>query len=156
MSLLRLMLGCTIFSDLIHNNPVFTIVTIVRFVNFIACSNSLSISSTINKKTFVSLCQILWLAGAGWQQQLWSQLTAEHLMWSQLAAVTDFVIPADYSHRVRDPIWVGFDSQLTGITSPVTTVSWDHRVCYCSQLGSQMSWSQPAGCSHTLCDPSWL
>ena len=156
MSLLRLMLGCTIFSDLIHNNAVFTIVTIVRFVNFIACSNSLSISSMINKETFVSLCQILWLAGAGWQQQLWSQLTAEHLLWSQLAAVTEFVIPADYSHRVRDAIWVGFDSQLTGITSPVTTVSWDHKVCDCSQLAVITTFVIPAGCSHRLCDPSWL
>ena len=56
-------LGCAIFSDLIHNNVVVTIVTIVRFVIFIACRNSLSMLSAISNK---HLCQILLLAG--WQQ----------------------------------------------------------------------------------------
>ena len=66
------------------------------------------------------------------------------------------MIPADCSHRVRDPIWVGFDSQLTGITSPVTTVSWDHKVSDSSQLAVITTFVIPADCSHRVCDPSQL
>ena len=70
-----------------------------------------------------------------------TNVTIESFVISQLAAVTEFVIPADCSHRVRDPIWVGFDS-------------WDHKVCDCNQLAVITTFVIPAGCSHRLCDPS--
>ena len=64
----------------------------------------------------------------------WDPKCRDH---SQLAAVTHFVIPADCSHRACYSSQLAVKSNPNGITNPVAVVSWDHKLCDCSQLGSQ-------------------
>ena len=50
------------------------------------------------------------------------------------AEVIRLKFPADCSQKKCDPGQLAVKSNPTGITSPVTAVSWDHKPCGCSQL----------------------
>ena len=77
-------------------------------------------------------------------------------MGSQLAAVTDSVIPADCSHKACDPSQLAVKSNPNGITNPVAAVSWDPKCRDHCQLAAVTHFVIPADCSHKACDPSQL